>query len=88
MSKIIFFKLKKYYFNTFPNKNYCDANLEFIFGRDNNAASSIGLFRSVVSVVFVFQSVFHGEIHQNDIFFIFKKLFLRSAHQNNPKYIK
>jgi hypothetical protein len=36
----------------------------------------------------VFQSVFHAEIHQNDIFFIFKKLFLRLAHQNNPKYKK
>jgi hypothetical protein len=44
------------------------------------------LFGSVV--VIVFQSVFHAEIHQNDIFFIFKKLFLRSAHQNDPKYKK
>jgi len=44
------------------------------------------LFGSVVVVVF--QSVFHAEIYQNNIFFIFKKLFLRSAHQNDPKYKK
>jgi hypothetical protein len=36
----------------------------------------------------VFQSVFHVEIHQNDIFFIFLKLFLRSAYQNDPKHKK
>jgi hypothetical protein len=44
-----------------------------------------GLFGSVVVVVF--QSVFHSEMHQNDIFFK-KILFLRSAHQNDPKHIK
>jgi len=44
------------------------------------------MFGSVVAVAF--QSVFHAEMHQNDIFFIFLKSFLRSAHQNNPKHIK
>ena len=39
-------------------------------------------------VAVAFQSVFHAEIHQNNIFFIFLKLFLRSAHQNDPKHIK
>jgi hypothetical protein len=44
------------------------------------------MFGSVVAVAF--QSVFHAEMHQNDIFFIFLKSFLRSAHQNDPKHIK
>jgi hypothetical protein len=44
------------------------------------------LFESVVAIVF--QSAFHAEMHQNDIFFIFLKLFLRSTHQNDPKYKK
>jgi len=43
-----------------------------------------GMFESVVVVAF--QSVFHAELHQNDVFFIFKKLFLRSAHKNEPKH--
>jgi len=38
-------------------------------------------------VAVAFQSVFHIEMHQNNLFFK-KKLFLRSAHQNDPKYIK
>jgi len=38
----------------------------------NSAVS--GVFRSMVVVAF--QSVFHSEMHQNNIFFIFKKLFL------------
>jgi hypothetical protein len=36
------------------------------------------LFRSVVDVIF--QSIFHLEMHQNNIFFIFKILFLILAH--------
>jgi hypothetical protein len=44
------------------------------------------LFRSVVAVVF--KSIFHAEMHQNNIFFIFYKLFLKSAHQNNSKHTK
>jgi len=39
-------------------------------------------------VVVAFQSAFHLEIYQNNIFFIFKKLFLTSAHQNDPKTLK
>jgi hypothetical protein len=39
-------------------------------------------------VAVAFQSAFHTEIYQNDIFFIFKKLFLRLAHQNDPKHTK
>jgi hypothetical protein len=35
-------------------------------------------------VTVVFQSVFHVEIHQNDVFLFF----LKSAYQNNPKHIK
>jgi len=42
----------------------------------------------VVVVAIDFQSAFHVEMHQNDIFFILKKLFLKSTHQNNLKYIK
>jgi hypothetical protein len=45
------------------------------------------LFGSVVLVGF--QSIFHLEMHQNDVFFLFfKKLFLISAHQNNLKILK
>jgi len=44
------------------------------------------LFESLVVVVF--QSIFHLEMHQNDIFLFFKKLFLISAHQNNLKILK
>ena len=32
-------------------------------------------------------SVFHLEVHQNNIFFIFKKLFLISTHQKHLKNI-
>jgi len=39
-------------------------------------------------VAVVFQSIFHAEMHQNDVFLFFKKLFLRLAHQNDLKYIK
>jgi hypothetical protein len=38
-----------------------------------------GLFGSVVVVTVAFQSDFHSEMHQNNVFF-FKKLFFRSAH--------
>jgi hypothetical protein len=38
-------------------------------------------------IAVAFQSVFHSEIYQNDIFLIFKKLFLKSAHQNIKKLI-
>jgi len=40
---------------------------------------------SVITVAF--QSVFHIEMHQNNVFFL-KKLFLRPAYQNDPKHIK
>jgi hypothetical protein len=36
-------------------------------------------------VAVAFQSVFHSEKYQNNIFFIFLKLFLISTHQNNLK---
>jgi hypothetical protein len=39
-------------------------------------------------VAVTFQSIFHAEMYQNDIFFIFLKSLLRSAHQNDPKYKK
>jgi hypothetical protein len=39
-------------------------------------------------IAVVFQSIFHIEMYQNDIFFIFLKSFLRLAHQNDPKHIK
>ena len=42
------------------------------------------LFESMVAVAF--QSTFHVEIHQNDIFFK-KKLFLKSTYPNDPKHI-
>jgi len=38
-----------------------------------------GLFGSVVMVTVAFQSDFHSEMHQNNVFFL-KKLFFRSAH--------
>jgi hypothetical protein len=38
------------------------------------------MFENVVAVAF--QSVFHLEMYQNNIFFILKKSFLTSAHQN------
>ena len=38
----------------------------------------ICLFESVVVVAF--ESAFHSEIHQNNIFFIFTKLFLKSTY--------
>jgi hypothetical protein len=42
------------------------------------------VFRSEVAVTF--QSVFHSEMNQNNVFiFILKKLFLISAHQNDLK---
>jgi hypothetical protein len=41
------------------------------------------VFGSVVAVAF--QSVFHLDMYQNNIFFIFKKLFLTLAHQNDLK---
>jgi len=44
---------------------------------------TITIPNSVVAVAF--QSVFHSEIYQNNIFFIFKKLFLTSTHQNDSK---
>jgi hypothetical protein len=43
------------------------------------------VFESVVAVAF--QSVFHAEMHQNNVFFL-KKIFLRSAYQNDSKQIK
>jgi hypothetical protein len=43
-----------------------------------------GMFGSGVAVTF--QSAFHSEMHQNDIFFIFLKLFLRFAYQNDRKH--
>ena len=43
------------------------------------------MFGSVVVVDF--QSTFHAEINQNDIF-LKKKSFLRLADQNDPKHIK
>jgi hypothetical protein len=46
------------------------------------------VFGSMVVVTVVFQSVFHSEMYQNNIFFIFKKLFLTSAHQNDLKTLK
>jgi hypothetical protein len=36
-------------------------------------------------VVIVFQSVFHSEMYQNNIFFYFFKLFLTLTHQNDLK---
>jgi hypothetical protein len=39
-------------------------------------------------VAVAFQSVFHAEMHQNDVFLFFLKLFLRSTYQNDPKHIK
>jgi hypothetical protein len=42
----------------------------------------------VVVVAVAFQSVFHAEMHKNDVFFIFLKLFFRSTHQNDQKNIK
>jgi hypothetical protein len=39
-------------------------------------------------IVVVFQSIFHSEIHQNNIVFIFKKLFLTLTHQNDLKTSK
>jgi hypothetical protein len=39
-------------------------------------------------IAIAFQSVFHAEMHQNNIFFIFKKLFLRSGNQNDSKHIE
>ena len=39
-------------------------------------------------VAVAFQSAFHLEMHQNDIFFIFLKLFLISAYQNDLKILK
>jgi hypothetical protein len=39
-------------------------------------------------VAVAFQSAFHLEMHQNDIFFIFLKLFLISAYQNDLKTLK
>jgi hypothetical protein len=44
------------------------------------------MFGSVVTVAF--QSAFHSEMHQNDVFLFLKKLFLRSTHQNDSKYTK
>jgi len=41
-----------------------------------------------IVVVVDFQSVFHLEMHQNNIFFIFLNSFLTSTHQNNPKTTK
>jgi hypothetical protein len=39
-------------------------------------------------VAVAFQSAFHLEMYQNNIFFIFKKLFLKSGHQNDLKHQK
>ena len=39
-------------------------------------------------IVVVFQSIFHSEIHQNNIVFIFKTLFLTLTHQNDLKTSK
>jgi len=44
---------------------------ESLNAKNNLSILTKGLFRSVVVVVTVFQSVFHVEMHQNDIFFIF-----------------
>jgi hypothetical protein len=42
------------------------------------------MFATIIAIVF--QSVFHLEKHQNNIFFfIFKKLFLILVHQNDRK---
>jgi hypothetical protein len=46
----------------------------------------MGLFESVVAAAF--QSTFHLQIYQNNIFFIFLKLFLKSEHQNDLKTLK
>ena len=46
----------------------------------------MSLFGSMVAVAF--QSVFHSEIYQNNIFFIFKKLFLIWAYQTDLKTLK
>jgi hypothetical protein len=44
------------------------------------------MFESVFMIAF--QSVFHLEMYQNNIFFISFKLFLISVYQNNFKIIK
>jgi hypothetical protein len=47
----------------------------------------VSFFKSVV--VIAFQSIFHSEIHQNNIFFHFKKIiFDISAYQNDLKTLK
>jgi hypothetical protein len=53
-----------------------------------NKWSLKGMFESVVVVAF--QSVFHAEMHQNDIFFfIFKKIIFKiSASKRYKKYKK
>jgi len=38
-------------------------------------------------VAVAFQSIFHAEMHQNDVFFK-KKLLLRSVHPNDLKHKK
>jgi hypothetical protein len=48
--------------------------------------ASSEVFGSAVAVAV--QSVFHLEMHQNNIFFIFKKLFLILAYQNDLKTLK
>jgi len=44
------------------------------------------MFKSVVIVAF--QSVFHSEMHQNNIYYFLKKIIFDVNHQNNPKNIK
>jgi len=39
-------------------------------------------------VAIVIESVFHLEMHQDDVFLFFKKLFFILTHQNNPKILK
>jgi hypothetical protein len=56
---------------------------ESLNAKNNLSTLTKGLFRNVVVVVTVFQSVFHVEMHQNDFFF---KSFLR--YQNDLKHIK
>jgi hypothetical protein len=47
------------------------------------------VFENVVVVAVAFQSAFHSEMHQNNIFNIFLKiLFLISAQQNDSKTLK
>jgi hypothetical protein len=79
----IFFILKNLFLTSAHQnnkKNNSNKQINFLYKKKKQVKQQLqtSVFESMVAIIF--QSIFHLEMHQNNIFFIFKKLFLISAH--------